>query len=69
MENQTITINDTEYNVADLAPGVIELLNRVATLRGRISEAQQTIGELNVLVEAYSNAIVEGLAPEEEGAE
>ena len=67
MENQTITINDTEYNVADLEPGTIELINRVATLRGRIGEAQQTISELNVLVDAYSSAIVESLPSEEEG--
>jgi len=65
MENQTITINETEYNVADLEPGAIELINRVATLRGRISEAQQTINELNVLVGAYSDAIVESLPTEE----
>lgn len=67
MENQTITINEVEYNVADLEPGTIELINRVATLRGRIGEAQQTISELNVLVDAYSSAIVESLPSEEEG--
>ena len=65
MENQTITINEVEYNVADLEPGTIELINRVATLRGRIGEAQQTINELNVLVSAYSDAIVESLPTEE----
>lgn len=67
MENQTITINEVEYNVADLEPGTIELINRVATLRGRIGEAQQTISELNVLVDAYSSAIVESLPSKEEG--
>jgi len=67
--NQTITINDTEYNIADLEPGTVELINRVAVLRGRISEAQQTINELNVLVDAYGSAIVESLPSEEEGEE
>ena len=66
---ETITINDTEYNVADLEPGTVELINRVAVLRGRISEAQQTINELNVLVDAYGSAIVESLPSEEEGDE
>lgn len=66
---ETITINDTEYNIADLEPGTVELINRVAVLRGRISEAQQTINELNVLVDAYGSAIVESLPSEEEGEE
>ena len=66
MENQTITINDTEYNVADLEPGTVELINRVAVLRGRISEAQQNINELNVLVDAYGSAIVESLPTQDE---
>ena len=66
---ETITINDTEYNVADLEPGTVELINRVAVLRGRIGEAQQTINELNVLVDAYGSAIVESLPSEEEGEE
>ncbi len=66
---ETITINDTEYNIADLEPGTVELINRVAVLRGRIGEAQQTINELNVLVDAYGKAIVESLPSEEEGEE
>jgi predicted S18 family serine protease len=64
---ETITINDTEYNIADLEPGTVELINRVAVLRGRISEAQQTINELNILVDAYGSAIVESLPSKEEG--
>lgn len=61
MENQTIQINDVEYNVADLSEQTVALINRVSTLRQRISEAQNTITELDILVGVYSEQVIASL--------
>lgn len=61
MENQTIQINDVEYNVADLSPETVTLINRVTTLRQKIAEAQNTITELDILVGVYSEQVIASL--------
>ena len=60
-DNQTILINDVEYNVADLSADTISLINRVSTLRQRIAEAQNTITELDILVGVYSEQVIASL--------
>ena len=64
MENQTITINETEYNVADLPEGTVALINRVYGLRAKRDNLNVEISELDVLIGAYSEQIVSSVSEE-----
>ena len=64
MENQTITINDTEYNVADLPEGTVALINRVMQLRSKRDTLSTEISELDVLIGAYSEQVVASVSEE-----
>ena len=64
MENQTITINNTEYSVADLDDGTIALINRVYSLRAKRDSLNTEISELDVLIGAYSEQIVSSVSEE-----
>lgn len=62
MEDNTITINGTDYNVADLSEELVALINRVTALRHRIVEAKNSITELDILVGVYSEQVLTSLA-------
>jgi hypothetical protein len=64
MENQTITINDTEYNIADLPEGTVSLINRVMQLRAKRDSLSTEISELDVLIGAYSEQVVASVSEE-----
>ena len=60
-EEQKIVINDEEHNVSDLTIETQMHVARVAELRREISQMQMQIQEREVLLNAYSNAIVESV--------
>ncbi len=64
MENQTITINETEYNVADLAPETVALINRVYALRAKRDNLMIEANELETVINAYSEQIVASVSEE-----
>jgi len=65
-EVQKIVINDEEYNFGDLKVETQAHIARVAEIRREIATLQQQIAERNVLLEAYTQSIVEGVHPVEE---
>ena len=66
-EEQTIVINDEEHNVSELTVETQMHVARVAELRREISQMQMQIQEREVLLNAYSNAIVESVKAVEDG--
>ena len=65
-EVQTIVINDEEYNFGDLKVETQVHIARVAEIRREIAALQQQISERNVMLQAYTQSIVEGVKPVEE---
>lgn len=64
MENQTITINETEYNVADLAPETVALINRVYELRAKRDNLMIEANEVETVINSYSEQIVASVSEE-----
>jgi len=65
-EVQTIVVNDEEYNFGDLKVETQAHIARVAEIRREIASLQQQIAERNVLLQAYTQSIVESVKPVEE---
>lgn len=65
-EVQKIVINDEEYTFGDLKVETQAHIARVAEIRREIAALQQQISERNVLLQAYTQSIVEGVKPVEE---
>ena len=65
-EVQTIVVNDEEYNFGDLKVETQAHIARVAEIRSEIARLQQRLSENNVLLQAYTQSIVEGVKPVEE---
>ena len=63
-KEQTITIDDTEYKVADLSPEQVALVNHVSDLDRKISSSQFNIDQLNVGRGAFMNMLTEALKSE-----
>lgn len=68
-KDQTITINDKEYNVEDLTQEQVALVNHVSDLDRKISSAQFNLDQLNVGRNAFMNLLTESLSESEEDAE
>ena len=64
-ENKVV-INDEEYNFGDLKVETQAHIARVAEIRREIAALQQQIAERNVLLQAYTQSIVEGVQTVEE---
>jgi len=64
MENQTITINETEYNVADLASETVALINRVYALRAKRDNLMIEANEVETVINSYSEQIVASVSEE-----
>ena len=64
-KEQTVTIDDKEYNVADFSKEQLALVNHVADLDRKISSAQFNIDQLNVGRNAFMNMLTEALAVDE----
>jgi hypothetical protein len=61
---QTISINNTEYNVNDLTQEQIIMVNHVQDLDRKLSSSQFNIDQLNVGRSAFMNMLTESLAAE-----
>ena len=60
-----ITIDDKTYTEDDLNEQQIGLVERVNVLQAELNQLQMRTQELNVIINAYGNAIKEGLSEEE----
>jgi len=65
-DKNTVTINEQEFDVAELSITTQVHINRVANLRNEITNLQMQIAEKQILVESYGKAIVEAVAPNDE---
>ena len=65
-EENKVVINDEEYNFGDLKVETQAHIARVAEIRREIAALQQQIAERNVLLQAYTQSIVEGVKPAED---
>lgn len=65
-EEQTITIDNEEHNVSELTVETQMHVARVAEIRQEIARLQMQIQEREVLLNAYSNAIVNAVKPAED---
>ena len=61
-EENKVVINDEEYNFGDLKVETQAHIARVAEIRREIATLQQQIAERNVLLQAYTQSIVEGVS-------
>jgi len=66
-KEQTITIDDKEYNVDDLTQEQVALVNHVADLDRKIGSSQFNLDQLNVGRNAFMSLLTESL--KEEGEE
>ena len=64
-KEQTVTIDDREYNVDDLTQEQITMVNHVADLDRKLSSAQFNLDQLNVGRGAFMNMLTESLKVEE----
>ena len=65
-EESKVVINDEEYNFGDLKVETQAHIARVAEIRREIATLQQQIAERNVLLQAYTQSIVEGVSAVDE---
>ena len=63
---QTVTINDTEYNVDDLKQEEVAMVNHVADLDRKIGSSQFNLDQLNVGRGAFMNMLTKSLEIEED---
>lgn len=61
-QTQTITIDNTEYNVADLSDQSKALLNHINDLDRKISSTQFNLDQLNVGRQAFGSMLRDALA-------
>ena len=61
---QTVTINDVEYNVNDLTQEQITMVNHVSDLDRKIGSSQFNLDQLNVGRNAFMSLLTEKLAEE-----
>jgi hypothetical protein len=66
MSEQTVIINEEEHNVSELAVETQAHIARVNELRQEIGRLQMQISEREVVLQAYTKAIVESVQPVEE---
>lgn len=59
-----ITIDDKTYTKDDLTEKQIGLVERVNVLQGELNQLQMRTQELDVIINAYANAIKEGFSEE-----
>jgi len=60
-----ITIDDKTYTEDDLNNVQISQVQRIDVLRGELNQLEMRTQELNVIINAYANAIKESLSEEE----
>ena len=65
-DEATLSIGDEEYVLSELAVETQKQVGRVARLRDEIGELQMQIQERQVVLKAYSDAIVQAVKPVED---
>ena len=65
-DEATISIGDEEYVLSELTVETQRQVGRIARLRGEIEELQMQIQERQVVLKAYSAAIVQAVKPVED---
>ena len=65
-EEQIIVIDDEEHNLSELDVSTQANIARVNELRREISTLKMQTNERELLLQAYTRAIVEGVKPVEE---
>ena len=65
-EENKVVINNEEYNFGDLKVETQAHIARVAEICREIATLQQQIAERNVLLQAYTQSIVEGVSAVDE---
>ena len=60
-----ITIDDKTYEKDDLSPEQLAYAERVQIINSKAKELEMPLNELNVIVNAYAQAIKEGFSEEE----
>jgi len=68
-EEQTIVIDNEEHKLSELDVSTQANIARVNELRREISTLKMQTNERELLLQAYTRAIVEGVKPVEEEAE
>ena len=68
-EEQTITIDNEEHNLSELDVSTQANIARVNELRREISTLKMQTNERELLLQAYTRAIVESVKPVEEAEE
>ena len=64
-KDQTVTINDKDYNVEDLTEQQVTLVNHVADLDRKISSSQFNLDQLGVGRNAFMTMLSEALEVKE----
>ena len=60
-ENKTIHVNDKEYNVDDLTPEQIAMVNHITDLDRKLGSARFNVDQLAFGREAFVNALAQSL--------
>jgi len=68
-EKKTVTVNDTTYNIDDLTPEQVMMVNHVADLDRKLASARFNVDQLNVGREAFVNMLAASLAEAESAEE
>ena len=68
-ETKTVTVNDTTYNIDDLTPEQVMMVNHVADLDRKLASARFNVDQLNVGREAFVNMLAASLAEAESAEE
>ena len=63
-ENKTITVNDIEYNVADLTEQQIAMVNHVSDLDRKLANARFNVDQLQVGRDAFVGMLTTSLEAE-----
>ena len=63
-KDQTITINDKEYNVEDLTEEQVALVNHANDLQRKLSSAKFNLDQLQIGFNAVMGMLTESLAEE-----
>ena len=63
-ENKTITVNDVEYNVADLTEQQLAMVNHVSDLDRKLANARFNVDQLQVGRDAFVGMLTTSLEAE-----
>jgi cell division protein ZapA (FtsZ GTPase activity inhibitor) len=68
-EKKTISVNDKEYNVDDLTPEQVAMVNHITDLDRKLGSARFNVDQLAFGREAFVNALAQSLEGTPENAQ